>query len=282
MPAPAAPVLTATPLVDDGYVRLHVELDGTATELDIHRTGPSGVRAYVRGVQGRNVTGFDTDDHADYEIPFGVAVDYVAVARNVDGETESATVTVELDVDDDWLVDLDDARNTGPVLVESLAELEYDAPQGVHRVIGRRTPIVTSDLRWTPSGQLVLVTLTAEEARRVRDALGSSSPLLLRSRLERGVGNMYLLATNVRERRVSRIATAPERRWHVDVVEIDRPDATLYSPIAVTWGEIVGTFATWQDLLDGRPTWADVVFDRTGISGADVYSRELAFPPRDV
>lgn len=281
MAIPAAPGFTVTLFPELGYVRLHVTLDGTATKLDIYRVGPSGVRAYVRGIVDYDVTGQFTFEGADYEIPFGVDVTYFAAASNASG-AHAAAEPVFFDVDDDWLVDLDDARNTGPVTIESFDELEYDAPQGVHRILNRRTPIVTSDIRWTPSGTLVIVTLTVDDARRVRDALGSSSPLLLRSTFDRGVGNMYLQPLTVREARISRIATEPARRWTVDVVEIDRPDPSLYVPKAVTWTEVVAEWATWQDVLDARPTWGDLMYDRTGLSDAAIYSIEPAFPTRDV
>lgn len=285
MAPPPVPVLAATVLgVGAAHgVRLEGSVGAGTLEADLYRTGPSGVRAYVRGMVDVAAVGPSAIDVVDYEAPFGVAVDYVLVARNVDGETESAVVTVTVDVDDDWLVDLDDARNTGPVIVESFAELEYPSQQGVHRIIGRRTPIVTSDLRWTPTGRLVLVTLTVADGRRVRDALGSSSPLLFRSRIERGVGNMYVLPLgSVTEGRTSRIATEPSRRWTVDVVEIDRPDPSLYLPLALTWAEVVATWATWADVIAARVTWGDLLYDRTGLPDSDLYSREPAFPPRDV
>lgn len=282
MPAPAVPTIAATVDLVHAFVRLLVDFDATTTELDLYRVGPSGVRAYVRGVEALNVHGLTVYDVVDYEAPFGVPLTYTAVARNASGSTSSAGVPVTVDVDDDWLVDLDDARNTGPVLVESFAELTYEAPQGVHRILGRRTPIVTSDLRWTPSGRLVLLTLDTASARRVRDALGSSSPLLFRSTFERGVGNMYVLPSGVVEQRTSRIADEPSRRWLVDVVEIDRPDPSLYVPLAVTWAEVVGTWATWADVLADRATWGDLLVDRTGIADSAGYSLEPAFPTRDV
>ena len=431
MAAPPIPHLELT--VDDVLKRVdgRVTFDGSTLELDVYRVGPSGVPAYVRGVRDVDVSALTVYDFTDLEVPFGVPVDYVAVARNGDGEAASSQnrvintgfesavadgqwsgigstpvrsttkkrsgdwslrwasvgssndsvqagipdvfegdvleieawvnpdttlvlnvqvneldsvgslnvfsegpnvtcpagvwtrlayertmsagtfdaevyfttagvqpsslayiddvvivtgpLSVQLDSDDDWLVDLDDARNTGPVLVESLSELTYTAPQGVHRIIGRRTPIVTSDIRWTPSGRLVLVTQTVDEARRVRDALGSSSPLLFRSTLERGVGNLYFVpGASVVEQRMSRLATEPARRWLVELIEIDRPDPSLYTPLTVTWGEVLSEFATWQELLDERADWGDVLINRDGFAGASVYSREPAFPPRDV
>lgn len=284
MPAPAAPALVATLYLSQGYVRLHVTFPAGPTGVDVYRVGPSGVRGYVRGAKGAalaaGVTSFDV---VDYETPFGLAVTYYAVVRNGSGDSPaSAGVVVTVDVDDDWLVDLDDARNTGPVYVESFAELEYEAPQGVHRILGRRTPIVTSDLRWTPSGRLVLVTLDVAAARRVRDALGSSSPLLLRSRFERGVGNMYLLARTVAEQRISRLATEPARRWQVDVVEIDRPDPSLYLPLGVSYAEIAAQWATYAAAAAARPDYGALAYDRTGLPSAAVYSSEPAFPTRDV
>lgn len=283
MPPPPVPTLDA-PVVDVALARVRLTGDvgvGT-TSWDLYRTGPSGVPAYVRGAQAVPV-GATAVDVVDYEAPAGVEVAYVLAARNVDGVTESAPEAVTLDVDDDWLVDLDDARNTGPVLVESFTELSYAAPQGVHRVLGRRTPIVTSDLRWTPTGRLVLTTATVAEARRVRDAFGSSSPLLFRTPAARGVGNMYLVPLgDVVEQRMSRIATEPSRRWVVDVVEIDRPDPSLYVPVTVTYAEVDAAFVDYAELLAERATYGDLLYDRTGLPDADLYSREPAFPPRDV
>lgn len=281
MAPPAVPVLTATPLPAYGLVRLAATFGATTLELDIYRDSPSGTRAYVRSVAARDVSGTTALDVDDLEAPAGVQVSYRAVARNADGETlNAAAIPVTLTLPDDWLVDLDSAANTGVVTVEEFRELEYDVPRGVHRPLGRRTPIVTQGMRYAPSGRLVLVTLTDDDAQRVRNALGSVSPVLLRTPAERAVGNMYLSVGTFVESRLSPLADEPARRFAADVVEIDRPDPSVFSPVFVSYADAAATWATYTALAAARPDYGALLVDRTGIAAG--YSGEPGFPPRDV
>jgi hypothetical protein len=227
---PGDPTVTVTTTPAAALVTITVDVDLNTGELDVYRIAPSGAISYVRGALGIVTNGLLEIEVEDYEAPFGVPVEYVAVARGGTLETESDPVEATLAVDVDWLNDLDDpVNNSGPVTVESFDELSYDTPQGVHRPLGRRDPVVTSDVRWTPAGRLVIVTETAEESRKIRDACGSGAPLLFRTPPDRGVGSMFLVPTKITERRVSRLATYTDRRWTLEVLQVARPDPELFA-----------------------------------------------------
>ena len=64
---------------------------------------------------------------------------------------ETVTITVpSAGCEDMWLTDLIRSQNTMQVVIESLPELAYETPATVHEIIGRRAPIVTSDIAHTP------------------------------------------------------------------------------------------------------------------------------------
>jgi hypothetical protein len=279
---PAVPVLTATAVPAFGLVRLAATFGATTTELDIYRVGPSGTLAYVRGVAARDVAGTTALDTDDLEAPLGVQVTYRAVARNADGETlNAAAIAVTLTGEDDWLVDLDSAGNSGPVLVESFAELDYAVPQGVHQIIGRRSPIVTSGIRATPTSDLVVLALTDDDAERLRRALTGVSPVLLRTPVDRGVGNAYLQVGSLVEQRLSRLAVEPSRRFRAAVQQIERPDPAVFEPVFVSYGDVAAEWATYTAMMAARADYGALLVDRTGIAVGG-YSTEPPFPPRDV
>jgi hypothetical protein len=249
-------------------LRLDVVVPAGAERLDVSRVGPSGVEAYVRGALELDVSAAPGGAVVvrDYEVPFGVPLTYTARSYLADGSGASSgsapAYTLEPPSLDPWLTDLLRPLNSQPVNVEKYDPLEYEQPVGVHRVLERRAPVVTSDLAWTPTGELVFVTFDELADEKVRGCLGNGVPVLLRTLPEQGVGNAYLVLTSWRSSRVSRIATRPERRWTCATVQVDRPDARVFVPTApATWAATKSAYATWADLKAQRSSWDAVLYD---------------------
>jgi hypothetical protein len=224
---------------------------GTVT-VTVQRTGPSGVAAAVRGAVAAAVAGASFIVR-DYEAPLGVQLTYRVTAYNAAGaalgfEEELFALPAQA-WDDPWLVDLAFPTNSQQVTVESLRELAYATPVGVHRIIDRRDPVLTSAAAWTPSGELVFFTHDELERDRARASLGTGVPVLLRTPPEQGVGNIYLGVQSFVEER-PRVALYWPRRFRCQVVQVGRPDPSIFIPAPpVTYELLEQEYGSYAELL---------------------------------
>jgi hypothetical protein len=266
-------------------VRLAAELavsglpSNTAT-LTISRVGPSGVPAGVRGSVGA-VAHPTTYAARDFEVPLDVSVTYTVTVYDAGGAVVgSATVIFRVEYGDcrAWLVDLARSTNSLQVTVESMAELDYLVPSGIHRVLNRRAPVVSALPAWTPSSELIVLTETQDDRDRVRALLGTGYPFLLRTQPEQGIGNMYLTVSEFVEERFLSLGVAAERRFRVQVVQVNRPDPSIYVPVAPnTYANVKATFASYAALKAGVADYDELAYTYPeGISPIPVW------PPDDV
>ena len=264
MAVPGAPTVSLASEPERAAVRVTVNVPAGATSLALWRVGPSGVVAYVRGWKSGQASGGSMLIVRDYEAALDVPLSYYASASNAEGTgATSAVKTIQIPSNgDDWLCDLSRPANSRPVVVEALELLQHEAPHGVHRVLTRRDPVVVSDVAWTWTSELRFVTLTDEDREGAHSALGNGVPVLLKSPPERGVGNAYLSVPTWSEGRISRIATAVERRFVCAVVQVQRPDPALYVPTPpMSYAELKAKFATYATLKAQRSTYDDAVYD---------------------
>jgi hypothetical protein len=226
---------------------------GTTT-LTINRTSPSGAVAGVRGAVGRAVTG-TTFLIRDYELPLDTSVSYTVTCYNASGTSvgsASAIFSISYGLCDAWLTDLARPTNSLTVTVESMVTLTHPVPSGVHRVLDRRAPVVTALIAWTPATELIVLTETLDERDQVRALLGSGYPFLLRTEPVQGIGNMYLAAQEFVEERFITLGTAPERRFRMTCVQVERPDPAIYVPLAPnTYANAKATYASYTALKAG-------------------------------
>jgi hypothetical protein len=258
----AAPTLVLELDVDRAGVKITVGLPASSTALTVWRVSTAtGNQAYVRGWQA-TATSASSLSIFDWEVPLGVEVTYYATATVAGVESAvGASAPLTVDDDQDWLVDLARPTNTFPILVEALPELAFSGPIGVHRVLDRRDPILTTAALWTPTGTLAFVTETVEERDRARAILGTGVAFLLRTPPEHGVGNLYLGVTGFNEQRVSRLALHEDRRFSVGVVQVARPDPTLYVPIPpLTYTDRLATWPLYQDATATGNTYGELAY----------------------
>jgi hypothetical protein len=257
---PPPPPFALDLALDVGAVVVSLTIPAGATKVWLRRVSPSGEDVYVRGVQDLTVVPSTELLIFDFEAPLGVNLDYFAKCGNASGEssttetTESITVTSSPD-DNPWIVDVGQPNNSQPILVEALAELSYAVPVGVHKVIGRRAPIVLSDIAGLPTFELAFATLTDAERENARATLGNGIPFLLRSPPEQGVGNMYISVLTWVEGRPSRIALHEERRFKVTCQQVDRPDPKLVVPVTM--------ISSYLTVRDGFADYAAVKAQRS-------------------
>lgn len=233
-----------------------------ADTLTIERTSPSGNAAGVRGAVDATVTAI-TFTRRDYELPFDLPVTYQVTVY--DGATVVGTASTTFEVVygqcDAWLVDIARPTNSIPVLVESLTQLAFPIPSGVHRVLDRRAPVVVALPAQTPETELVVLTDNDEQRERARYLLGSGYPFLLRTIPEQNIGNLYLAASGFTEERFLTAGTAPERRYTIGCVQVERPDPGIYVPLAPNdYANAKATYASYAALKAGVANYDELAY----------------------
>lgn len=280
--APPAPTISLEidPVLSAVVVTVTVPAGGVS--LFLSRTGPTDTLAYVRGCNPATVAA-GVQSFRDFEAPLGMPLHYVTFVADQSGAqspSASADITVPTyGCEDTWINDIAAPTNSQRVIFERLDELDYEAASGVHYVLNRRTPIVTSDIARAPKFELSVLTITDEERFKTRAALGNGVPILLRTPPANGIASMYVMPTGWKEQRIVNRATLPDRRFVIECVQVDRPDPILYAPLFVTtYGAIAAAYGSYQELLTSRGTYDAVLHDPTGAHAADV----VPWPPDDV
>src|SRR5262249_41162163 len=152
-----------------------------AATWSIQRQSPSGNVAGVRGAVGVPRTAA-TAIVRDFEVPFDLDLVYTATSYDSSGapiSSATATARVECDACPAWLTDLARRTNSLPLVIESMEQLVFEAAVGVHRVLNRRAPVMTSLPTWTPNTELLVLTDTLEQRDQLRALLGSGYPFLV-------------------------------------------------------------------------------------------------------
>ena len=266
MTPPAAPTLALALESAVGAVRITVGVPAGAASLYVQRTAPDDPGVYVRGAAGSPVAP-GAVVLRDYEAPVGADLEYAAWVTNLAGEasTQASAGPVEIPSspsDDPWLVDIGRPSNTQRVTLDHLAELDYVVNAGVHNIIGRRDPIVTSDIALAPAFELSFYTLDEGAREKARSALGSGFPVELRTAPEQGVGVLYLAVLGWKEQRPSRIAFHAERRFAVQAQQVVAPSPTLYAPLPpVTYDSLEAAVADYAALDAAYPDYDSIAID---------------------
>jgi len=225
----------------------------TAVTFTLERTSPSGATVAVRGAVDADLEG-DPTLVRDWEVPFGVPLTYRATFYNASGAVvgtgASATFTLDYTGCPAWLVDMARPTNSLAITIESFTPLDFEVGAGVIRVLDRRAPVLVTLPAWTPDAELVVLTDTLAQRDQVRSLLGSGYPFLLRTVPEQGVGNMYLGVTDFKEERILTLGTRPQRRFAIEVVQVERPNAAVFAPVPpTTYSQVAAIFANYADLL---------------------------------
>ena len=258
--------LTAT--LETAGVAVRLEVGGIpagADTLTIMRDTPYDDPVGVRGAVDANVASLSSYIVRDYEAPFNVALTYTVKVYDGASVVGTATATATLTYSDceAWLVDLAHPTNSLPLTIESMNELDFVIPSGVHRVLDRPAPVITSLPAWTPSTELIVLTETLAERDSTRALLGSGYPFLLRTDPAQGIGEMYLGPSEFVEERILPKGTAPQRRFRISCVQVERPDPFVYVPLAPNdYAEVKATFATYAAMLEF--SYDEIAYTRPG------------------
>ncbi len=249
--------LTATLNSTGKWVLLSVTCTGM-THVTLYRVTPDGSQA-VRSAFNLAVSG--AANVADYEAPQNTTLAYYARVTDGSTTTDSMVVTVTGVVDrgGDCVFGLTNPLATTPVTVVSFPELRSEIRRDVVNVIGRRDPVVVSDVRQYPSGTLTVATLSDGERLSLQSMLADGGVIAFSPKLPTyGFSDIwYLSVGNVNEQRLSPIGHAPERSFIMDVQRVAPPPADFIGPAFRTWQQLKDAGVTWNSLLTAGTTWLE-------------------------
>lgn len=261
--------LTAVQAVDD---RAYVQLTLRELPLDflitVHREGPDGGRTLVRGASGLIDQQPITSNLMvieDHEAPLGVPVRYrITMYDPASGATStrsSSLVTLtHTDTDECWVKDPGRPYRNMKVVVRSPPEWDRPIQQTVHRVRGRRAPVIRSDVRGSLEGDLVVMTRSDGERAALHQLLDSGDVLLWQAAPGMGVTDMYVSIGTVPEGRIPGPASEPWRTWTLPLIEVDMPTTVgVGGSAGRTWQDVLTEYGTWQALADSGLTWEQVL-----------------------
>lgn len=141
------------------------------------------------------------------------------------------------------------------VVVQDYSEVDRPTRVGVHEVIGRTLPVVTTDVassrRWT-----MTLLASVAEARTLDLIVASGDPLLIQVPDDCDVPGGYVTVFGAKTSRPARRSARRLVTW--DLVEVAAPGPDILGA-TVTWATVTARYATWTDLLAGHATWAGLL-----------------------
>jgi len=242
-------------LADTTYARVRVTITGAvSSDVMVYRIGTDNQSVPVRNADPAfPISG--VAEIYDYEAPFNSPVTY----RVDDNGTIANSSSVTLNVTKSWLRSPHfPSLNVIVSLVEH-PELARERPQGVHRVLGRRRPIVVSGQLSSKQGTLRL--LTGSEA--AGDALSEFFDLTDVGYLQvpnSRLGSRYYAFGNVSESPVTRFVVEDTIRWEIGITEVDRPTGGFEGNPTATYDSLKdGTIPNYTNLKTVKTTYLEVM-----------------------
>lgn len=237
------------------WVLLTVLSDGM-TEVTVFRITRDGTAA-VRGAFNKEA--LNAFVGADYEAPQNTPLAYFV--RYGDGiqTRDSPVVSVVGTVDRgaDVLFSLTNPLAWLRVNVNIGPDLTSRGRQDAVQVVGRRDPVVVSDVRLFPNGTLTVITLTDSE-RNDLNAMLSTGQVIAFSPREPTYGFSdvwYLSIGDVTERRTTALGLESSRFFDLQFQRVAPPPADFVGPAFQTWGDVRDAGITWADWLTSGTTW---------------------------
>jgi hypothetical protein len=144
------------------------------------------------------------------------------------------------------------------VHIESMSEVVRPASVlGTFNVLGRKNPIIITDVRGGRTGTMVLTAYTTGDNIAYSDIIMSGNTLLLQCPLSAGFPDMYFQAGDVVESWNGGTASNIIHSWTIPFTETDAPSQSSISLDFNSW-LLVTQFGTWSNVLARRATWTDV------------------------
>lgn len=243
-------------MVDVAYM-----IGSAVTAVTIGRQDPGGFQQILRYGDAVPLVGGRAHIE-DFEAPLDVPV-YYTVAQQAPAGSEVATTNTVIvpSQGKTWLKDPSyPSRNMVVPVMTAVKNLKRAAQAGLFPILGRANPVVITTVRAGPEAVVTLHTLTDAQRRQMVDILASGSVLLLQSGPSE-TGSIYIHVGDVGEERVG-LVQEQSRVWTLPITVVDRPAGLANANTTdrswrkvrttyLTWGDLIATGKTNQQLLDG-------------------------------
>ncbi|MFG2292053.1 hypothetical protein [Streptomyces sp. NPDC048603] len=257
-----------------GAYGAEIDLQGLTTGGHTHyglwRLRDDGAMTAVRGETGDMTAVPITGDLAvaqDYEAPLGVPVRYLVRAFTGSAylRANSRPVTLPAPRSTEIVVkDPVQPARACTLVVQTMPDWTRSARQGVHRVTGRTTPIVISDIRTSREGTMTVVTATRDEVDRLWWLLETGGTLLVQWPDAWSERDVYVQVGDVTESHIVQWADYSDRAWSIPLTEVDRPIGGLVGSAARTWATVETEGGDWLEILTTYGSWLGVLSGEAG------------------
>lgn len=263
--------LTATPDVSNFPPRVILSGSGfTGSTVTVARADGTSALVNVRALANAPLVSGAFIGY-DYEAPDGVSATWTATTA-----TDSVSAAATVPATGPRLVHPGIPDLSQPLTITGMGDMTTDLNQGVHRPLGRRTPIVITDgQRHAPTFDLTVLTSSQAAEASMSTLLDDGATLLLQIGYDPslGVSRTYYLWVSVGQ--VTKSALAPFFRpdlggddfsWTLPCTVSSRPSGSLRAQR--TWADVVASNATWADVASKYATWRDLILDNQSTTAA--------------
>lgn len=253
----ATPGLTAVLDSSNAFVSLTATGLAGYSSITVNRVQPDGSIIAVRGASGYAPAGSSIAAFFDYEGPLGVAFYYQLVG---DGATiaTSGSITIPVAPDTYWIKNLAIESQSAMVKVSKMSPVTRGGRVLANSpVLGRKNPIVVTDVRGGRTGTMTLYTLDSTGASGIEGLFAAGGTLLFQAPYQYGFKDMYFVAKDLTEEWAF-LAGDFTRLWSFDFIEVDSPSADLSVLSTNSWATVVN-FGTWQKVATKRTSWLAVL-----------------------
>jgi hypothetical protein len=224
--------------------------------------GSAPVRGWAGDLLSQSVTG-DIAVAADYEAPLGVPVQWRAVLQDASGVVRltylSDPVTLDAGITEAWLKDPGLPQRSVKITVATpMPTWQRPARRGVNQIQGRKLPVVISDVRGGPTGDLTVVTETDADKLALDWVLDTGNVLLLQWPPGWGEEDVYVSVGDISRAPVVDYAEFHDRTWVLPLTVVDRPIGGVTGSADRTWQTVADSGDTWSEALAGAESWLDV------------------------
>jgi hypothetical protein len=146
-----------------------------------------------------------------------------------------------------------------------IGDLTAAARAALYDILSRAPQIAVSQLRAWPSGELRLMTYTADQASIAERLFASGRILYFRNPDPRfPESSWYTHIGDVTWGRVHpQMAWRPERIWRIPFVRVERPEGLIAASTSITWADVKNGYS-WDTLRRQREDWLDVGLTAAG------------------
>lgn len=218
---------------------------------------PQPVRGYAGDLTSQTITG-DVAVVTDYEVPLGTPVQWrVRITGTGSFTYLSDPVVLDASGTEVWLTDPGlPQRSVAVTVAPPMPTWTRPARQSTSAVRGRALPVVISDVRGGKTGDLTVVTETAEDRDALWWVLDAGSTLLLRWPPGWGEDDMYVQVGDVQVAPVvPEYAEFQDRTFVLPLTQVDRPIGGVTGSADRTWQTVKDSGSTWTDALAGSSSW---------------------------